>query len=308
MHCFHSKSSIRIPLLMADPYAYKRDTKLQERLAKEVLQLLKLPANSACADCGATRTVRFCSVTLGVFLCNRCYGIHRNVGAHVTRTKCVGLDTWHPDEVATLRAIGNARAKAIREALAPADVARPTEASPDREADRWIRDKYEREKYYAAQPVVTTPAAAASAPAAAAAASVTRAQQQPADWTAFGDWSQPTAPTAAASVTRAQEPPADWAALGDWPQPSAPAVAAPAPAPAPTDWFAEFETAPAPKPSAAPALLKPAPALSSFEAAFAGLGSAPTPSPAAAAASAADPWLAMFEVPPPVRNNHANLL
>lgn len=265
---------------MSDPYAYKRDTKLQERLAKEVQQLLKLPANSACADCGATRTVRFCSVTLGVFLCNRCYGIHRNVGAHVTRTKCVGLDTWHPDEVATLRTLGNAKAKATWEALASADVARPSEKSPDREAERWIRDKYERKKYYSAQPVVVVPAAATSSststPAAAAAASL--------------------------SVTQVQQPPADWAALCDWPQSSAPAIAVPAPAQAPTDWFAEFENTPAPMPTAVlqPALSQPAPAPGSFEAAFAGLGTAAAPSPAPAVATpAVDPWLAMFEAPPP---------
>ena len=47
--------------MASDPFAYKRDTKLQERLAAEVQRLLKLPGNSACADCGATRTVRFCS-------------------------------------------------------------------------------------------------------------------------------------------------------------------------------------------------------------------------------------------------------
>ena len=135
---------------MSDPYAYKRDAKLQARLAAEIQALLKLPPNSECADCGATKTVRFCSVTLGVFLCNRCYGIHRNVGAHVTRTKCVGLDTWSPAEVEAMRAMGNTRAKALFEATVPADVARATATSTDRETERWIRDKYERRRYYAA--------------------------------------------------------------------------------------------------------------------------------------------------------------
>ena len=58
---------------MSDPYAYKRDARLQARLAAEIQALLKLPGNSECADCGATRTVRFCSVTLGVFLCNHLF-------------------------------------------------------------------------------------------------------------------------------------------------------------------------------------------------------------------------------------------
>ena len=148
-----------------DPFAYKRDKKLQERLSAEILQLLKIPGNGACADCDATRTVRFCSVTLGVFLCNRCYAIHRNVGAHVTRTKCVGLDTWHPDEIAKLRAVGNRRANAEFEAHV-GDARKPTAASPDSEAERWIRDKYERRKFYraAAAPAAPAPAPAAAAP------------------------------------------------------------------------------------------------------------------------------------------------
>ena len=40
-----------------DPFAYKRDKKLQERLSAEILQLLKVAGNSSCADCDATRTI-----------------------------------------------------------------------------------------------------------------------------------------------------------------------------------------------------------------------------------------------------------
>ena len=43
---------------------------------------------------------------IGSFLCNRCFGLHRAVGAHVTRVKCIGLDAWHPDEVELLK-VGN---------------------------------------------------------------------------------------------------------------------------------------------------------------------------------------------------------
>ena len=43
--------------LADDPFAYKRDKKLQERLSAEILQLLKIPGNGACSDCDATRTI-----------------------------------------------------------------------------------------------------------------------------------------------------------------------------------------------------------------------------------------------------------
>ena len=198
------------------PVPYKRDVRLQARLSAEIQALLKLPPNSECADCGATRTVRFCSVTLGIFLCNRCYGIHRSVGAHITRTKCVGLDTWSPGEVEAMRAMGNTRAKALFEATVPADVARATATSTDRETERWIRDKYERRRYYAA-----------------------------AEDGSLGDprTSGPCHQTPTA-------PPSDWAAF-ETAFPSAPAVSA-APVAA-VSWLASFETS-APSQPAVPCL------------------------------------------------------
>lgn len=42
---------------------------------------------------------RWASWNLGVFLCIRCAGIHRNLGVHITRVKSVNLDTWTPEQV-----------------------------------------------------------------------------------------------------------------------------------------------------------------------------------------------------------------
>ena len=134
---------------MSDPFAYKRDAKLQARLSAEVEALARKPENSTCADCGETKRIRFCSVTLGVFLCNRCYGLHRALGAHVTRGKCLGLDAWKPEEVQLLREVGNARARAMYEArAAEAGVRPPAPSAADREVAVWIRDKYERKRFF----------------------------------------------------------------------------------------------------------------------------------------------------------------
>lgn len=135
-------------------YNYKLDTKLQERLLREIHALIEQPANSICADCAARLRARsaFLSVTLGVWLCNRCYGIHRSIGAHITRTKCVGLDAFSPDEVRFMAANGNARVAQRFEAAVPHGTVRPTAASTNSEVERWIRLKYEQRVFYREEP------------------------------------------------------------------------------------------------------------------------------------------------------------
>ncbi|KAL3679960.1 hypothetical protein R1sor_022916 [Riccia sorocarpa] len=103
-------------------------------------------AAETCADCGARRP-RYVSITLGIWLCNRCYGIHRSIGAHVTRTKCVGLDTWSPQELHRMKSIGNERAASYWESSVPAGYSRPGPASGNEEVENWIRDKYERKLF-----------------------------------------------------------------------------------------------------------------------------------------------------------------
>ncbi len=129
-----------------DPFWYKRDAKLQARLTAEVEALAKLPGNNKCADCSEGRRVRFVSISLGVFLCNRCYGLHRALGAHITRTKCLGLDAWSPEEVETLRSIGNLVSNAQYEARGPDR--RPMPISADAEVAKFIREKYEHRTWF----------------------------------------------------------------------------------------------------------------------------------------------------------------
>ena len=238
---------------MADPFAYKRDAKLQARLNSEVDALAKQPDNACCADCGDPKRIRFCSVTLGIFLCNRCYGLHRALGAHVTRVKCLGLDAWKPEEVDLLRARGNARASSQYEATIPPGHQRPTVSSPDREVATWIRDKYERKKYYqeaatalappmpAAVPF-TAAATAARAPAAAPAQRVvTRTPSAAPEVDLLGD----LLCGASMQSTTAPPAPADWAAAFTAARPPAqqwPAGSTSMPTQSPTQSFASQPT------------------------------------------------------------------
>ena len=42
---------------------------------------------------------RWASRNLGIFLCIRCAGIHRNLGVHISKVKSVNLDTWTPEQI-----------------------------------------------------------------------------------------------------------------------------------------------------------------------------------------------------------------
>lgn len=78
------------------------------------MSLLNEESNKYCADCGqkgmVTRPVpfrahavakgaRWASWNLGVFLCIRCAGLHRNLGTHISRVKSVNLDKWTDEQV-----------------------------------------------------------------------------------------------------------------------------------------------------------------------------------------------------------------
>lgn len=45
---------------------------------------------------------RWASWNLGVFICIRCAGIHRNLGVHISRVKSVNLDQWTSEQIQVL--------------------------------------------------------------------------------------------------------------------------------------------------------------------------------------------------------------
>lgn len=61
------------------------------RNAVEIESLVRLPGNSACAECSEAGP-RWASWSLGVFVCIRCSGIHRSLGTHISKVRSVDLD------------------------------------------------------------------------------------------------------------------------------------------------------------------------------------------------------------------------
>uniref|UniRef100_A0A1B0CIC2 Arf-GAP domain-containing protein n=2 Tax=Lutzomyia longipalpis TaxID=7200 RepID=A0A1B0CIC2_LUTLO len=71
---------------------------IQEKCQNLLTQMLRDEDNKYCVDCDA-KGPRWASWNLGVFLCIRCAGIHRNLGVHISRVKSVNLDAWTPEQV-----------------------------------------------------------------------------------------------------------------------------------------------------------------------------------------------------------------
>ncbi|XP_045483597.1 stromal membrane-associated protein 1 isoform X3 [Harmonia axyridis] len=118
---------------------------LQEKCQSVLNSLLRDEDNKYCVDCDS-KGPRWASWNIGVFLCIRCAGIHRNLGVHISRVKSVNLDTWTPEQVVSLQQMGNSRARAVYEANLPDSFRRPQN---DSNLESFIRAKYEHKKYIA---------------------------------------------------------------------------------------------------------------------------------------------------------------
>ncbi|XP_037075440.1 stromal membrane-associated protein 1-like [Pollicipes pollicipes] len=118
---------------------------VQEKCLAILTGMLKDDDNKYCVDCDA-KGPRWASWNLGVFLCIRCAGIHRNLGVHISKVKSVNLDTWKPEQAVALQQMGNSRARAVYEANLPDNFRRP---QTDSALESFIRAKYEHNKYTA---------------------------------------------------------------------------------------------------------------------------------------------------------------
>ncbi|XP_029926050.1 stromal membrane-associated protein 1-like isoform X2 [Myripristis murdjan] len=134
--------------------------KLNEQHQAILSKMLREEDNKYCADCEA-KGPRWASWNLGVFMCIRCAGIHRNLGVHISRVKSVNLDQWTPEQIQSMVDMGNTRARQLYEAHLPENFRRP---QTDQAVEVFIRDKYERKKYYDENAAVTAPKSSEAAP------------------------------------------------------------------------------------------------------------------------------------------------
>ncbi|XP_077193600.1 stromal membrane-associated protein 2 isoform X2 [Paroedura picta] len=114
-----------------------------DRYQAVLANLLLEEENKYCVDCQA-KGPRWASWNIGVFICIRCAGIHRNLGVHISRVKSVNLDQWTQEQIQCMQEMGNGKANRLYEAYLPENFRRP---QTDQAVEGFIRDKYEKKKY-----------------------------------------------------------------------------------------------------------------------------------------------------------------
>lgn len=113
------------------------------QVKKVLATLLRDPDNARCADCKVSSHPRWCSWSLGVFVCIKCAGIHRSLGTHISKVKSVDLDTWQEQHLQqVIRWGNNKRANLYYEAKLQGS------HTPDpSKLQSFIRTKYELKKW-----------------------------------------------------------------------------------------------------------------------------------------------------------------
>ena len=75
---------------------------------------LSRPENQYCADCKRPSPT-WASLNIGVFVCIKCSGCHREIGVHITKIKSVELDLWPAKALTDFSKINNEIANAYWE-------------------------------------------------------------------------------------------------------------------------------------------------------------------------------------------------
>ncbi|XP_039159405.1 ADP-ribosylation factor GTPase-activating protein AGD4 isoform X3 [Eucalyptus grandis] len=80
--------------------------------------LRSIPGNDFCAECGSPEP-DWASLNLGILLCIKCSGVHRNFGVHISKVRSLTLDVkvWETTVLDLFHALGNSYCNSLWEGL-----------------------------------------------------------------------------------------------------------------------------------------------------------------------------------------------
>ncbi|XP_064226681.1 arf-GAP with GTPase, ANK repeat and PH domain-containing protein 3 isoform X2 [Aotus nancymaae] len=134
----------------------KDKTRLGNQNAALAVQAVRtVRGNSFCIDCDAPNP-DWASLNLGALMCIECSGIHRHLGAHLSRVRSLDLDDWPPELLAVMTAMGNALANSVWEGALDG-YSKPGPDACREEKEHWIRAKYEQKLFLAPLPSSDVP-------------------------------------------------------------------------------------------------------------------------------------------------------
>ncbi|XP_067898388.1 arf-GAP with coiled-coil, ANK repeat and PH domain-containing protein 2-like isoform X2 [Heterodontus francisci] len=125
-------------------------SELKERPVKgeSALQRVEcIAGNTNCCDCGQSDP-RWASINLGITLCIECSGIHRSLGVHFSKVRSLTLDSWEPELLKLMCALGNSVINRIYEAqVEEMHFKKPNAGDSRLEKESWIKAKYVEKKF-----------------------------------------------------------------------------------------------------------------------------------------------------------------
>jgi len=121
------------------PTAAEKLVKSNEAFYEE---LLEIPGNHVCADCGSSEELKWASSNLGVILCTECVGAHRSLGVHISAPLSLTLDDWTDKQRRHMLSLGNMEVNAVYEAHEAAAQYKPKPDDALEVKVAWVKSKY----------------------------------------------------------------------------------------------------------------------------------------------------------------------
>lgn len=118
-----------------------------EKSKKKLADIMKLPGNNQCADCGAPDPL-WATINFGVFICIECSGVHRQMGTHISKVRSITMDKWDSEVLEFMESHGNVKVNAELEHNILPQYTKLTPSSSRQERDAFIKAKYD-EKLFA---------------------------------------------------------------------------------------------------------------------------------------------------------------